>query len=293
MDTDYKFGARQANGKTIVNINGTRDEVDATGDAESPSKLRKSKFEASSADKREPDELARKLITHTTAAGFKKPVLNKVNNSVGKVSNDKPIITGVELKKSFLENNKQDEENVIDTTSVNFKELTKAFGQDVCLRPKPKRSSFNQRPNSLFEHNSSMQNGHVNSSDQHLTNGRQDNSKPKRFTSVVGIQAQSQTNVNFRNDINARGNQLMPTVKGFKIPNTNGGQNYESTKETSNGVQPPRPPTMPVITGVTLKSTTRPKSMPIQMDRRDNLLESIRNFGGRENLKRVSILICN
>ena len=60
----------------------------------------------------------------------------------------------------------------------------------------------------------------------------------------------------------------------------------EFSKESSNDVL--RSPTMPVITGVTLKSA-RPKSMPAQIDQRDILLESIRNFGGRENLKSVSI----
>ena len=55
----------------------------------------------------------------------------------------------------------------------------------------------------------------------------------------------------------------------------------------------PKPPTMPIITGVTLKSVNaRPKSSPpmTQADPRDQLLESIRNFGGREKLRSVSII---
>ncbi|XP_071873898.1 uncharacterized protein isoform X2 [Bombus fervidus] len=290
-DIDYKFGVKQTNSSTIVNINSSKDEVDSNN-VDSSTKMQKSKFEF--LDKKEPNELTKKLISHTTATGFKKPVLNKVNNSEPKVINDKPVVTGVELKKSFLEN-KQDD-NMIDTTPVNFKELTKAFGQDVCLRPKPKRSSTIQRSDSQLENDSNKQN--VHRQDQCLINGYQ-NIKPKRYSSIVGIQ--NEGNLTFRNGLSIKGNQPMPVVKGFKISNTKIGasQSYENqTKEgfkegmkednikgsskDSNGT--PRPPTMPVITGVTLKSA-RPKSMPIQIDQRDVLLESIRNFGGRENLK--------
>ncbi|XP_012240742.1 uncharacterized protein LOC100749763 [Bombus impatiens] len=290
-DIDYKFGVKQTNSTTIVNINSSKDEVDSNN-VDSSTKIQKSKFEF--LDKKEPSELTKKLISHTTATGFKKLVLNKVNNSEPKVTNDKPVVTGVELKKSFLEN-KQDD-NVIDTTPVNFKELTKAFGQDVCLRPKPKRSSTIQRSDSQLENDSSRQNGHRQ--DQCLINGHQ-NIKPKRYSSIVGIQ--NEGNLTFRNGLSIKGHQPMPVVKGFKMSSTKIGasQSYENqTKEgfkeemkednikgsskDSNGT--PRPPTMPVITGVTLKSA-RPKSMPIQIDQRDVLLESIRNFGGRENLK--------
>ncbi|CAK9818252.1 Cordon-bleu protein-like 1 [Anthophora plagiata] len=287
-DTDYKFGSKQGNNKTIVNINGGKDEVDVSNNTEAYAKLQKSQLKTLPTERREPNELTKKLITHTTASGFKKPVLNKINYSEGKLSSDKPVVTGVELKKNFPEN-KQDD-NVIDTTPVNFKELTKAFGQDVCLRQKPKRTNTFQ-----LENDSSKHNGHANS-DQCLTNGYQENSKPKRFTSIVGIQSQSHNNLAFRNGINMKDSQPMPVVKNFKLQNANidGEQNHMtragSTREVfKESMQSPRPPTMPVITGVTLKST-RPKSMPVQVDRRDILLESIRNFGGRENLKSVSIL---
>lgn len=300
MDTDYKFGVKQANNRTIVNISDSKDEVDSFKDTDSSTKIQKSKFEI--IEKKEPNDLTKKLITHTTAIGFKKPALNKVNSSELKVTNDRPVVTAVELKKSFLEN-KQDD-NVIDTTPVNFKELTKAFGQDVCIRAKPKRASTISRSNSQLESDTNKQNRH--NLDQCLTNGHQNNVL-KRFTSIVGIQRQSQGNLTFRNDTNSKGSQPLPVVKGFKISNAKIDGSHEShvnamkeggskevvkedgTKESSkesNGI--PRPPTMPVITGVTLKSA-RPKSMPIQIDQRDILLESIRNFGGRENLKSVSI----
>ncbi|KAK1123482.1 hypothetical protein K0M31_008188 [Melipona bicolor] len=297
MDTDYKFGVKQASNRTIVNISDSKDEVDFFKDADSSTKIQKSKFEI--IEKKEPNDLTKKLITHTTATGFKKPVLNKVNSSEPKVTNDRPVVTGVELKKSFLEN-KQDD-SAIDTTPVNFRELTKAFGQDVCIWAKPKRASTILRSDSQLESDTNKQNGH--NLDQCLTNGHQNN-VPKRFTSVVGIQGQNQGNLTFKNGTNAKGSQPLPFVKGFKISNAkiDGGQRLEShvnamkegSKEIvkedgtkglskeSNGI--PKPPTMPVITGVTLKSA-RPKSMPIQIDQRDILLESIRNFGGRENLK--------
>ncbi|XP_017759005.1 PREDICTED: uncharacterized protein LOC108549933 isoform X4 [Eufriesea mexicana] len=294
-DTDYKFGIKQANSKTIVNINGIKDEVNTSSDEiDNSNKMQKCKFE-------EPDKLNKKLITHTVS-GFKKPILNKINSSESKVTNDKPVVTGVELKKNFMEN-KQDD-NVIDTTPVNFKELTKAFGQDICNRPKPKRSNTIQCSNSSLENDCNKHNGH--NSNQTLTNAYQNTMKPKKFTSIVGIPTQSQSNnVMFRNGLNMKRNQPLPIVRSFKLSNIKiiEGQNNENQtqvlkegskegikedgikrlpKESTNGT--PRPPTMPVITGVTLKSA-RPKSMPVQMDQRDILLESIRNFGGRENLK--------
>ncbi|XP_048516009.1 cordon-bleu protein-like 1 isoform X6 [Athalia rosae] len=126
----------------------------------------------------------------------------------------------------------------------------------------------------------------------------------------------------------SRGN-LMPVVKGFKVttlegegaatlPNNKDKQpnnygrvaigdisngNYVAThnglKKTvvqirgddfTNGIPKP-PPTMPVITGVTLKSTnannSRPKSIGGQADPRSELLEAIKGFGGTSQLRRV------
>ncbi|XP_026670677.1 cordon-bleu protein-like 1 isoform X3 [Ceratina calcarata] len=272
MDTDYKFGIKPINNnnnnRTVININTTsKDEVDASN-IESSVKQR--------ADVPS-NELTKKLITHTTATGFKRPVLNKINPEPRK-SNDKPIVTGVELKKGFAENKDDD---VIDTSPLNFKELTKAFGQDVCLRPKSKRSNTIHRSDSNLENDSRKQNGCVNT--DALTNGHQE--KPRRFTSVVGIQAPG--TLLFRNGLAAKG--PVPVVKGFKIPTAREEQSNSKVDVSKEPKvpQPPRPPTMPVITGVTLKSA-RPKSMPVQTDRRDVLLESIRNFGGRENLKSAS-----
>ncbi|XP_043786282.1 protein cordon-bleu isoform X3 [Apis laboriosa] len=299
MDLDYKFGTQQANSKTIVNVNNIKDEIETSSNSET-FKMQKNKFEITTSDKNKPNDLVKKLITHTTASGFKKSMPNNIIDTNSKVINDKPIVTGVELKKSSPEN-KQDN-NVIDTTPVNFKELTKAFGQDVCLKSKPKQSNIIQR-SEFQQNNCSMQNGH--NLNQCLTNVYQSSLKPKSFTSIAVNPTQNQNNLIFRNGINLKGNQLMPVVKGFKFSNLKSEEDQdqkiqvhvikkdtkigikrddikEFSKESSNDI--PRSPTMPVITGVTLKSA-RPKSMPVQIDQRDILLESIRNFGGRENLK--------
>lgn len=301
MDIDYKFGTQQAK---IVNVNNIKDEIETSSNSETSIKMQKNKFEITTSDKNKPNDLVKKLITHTTASGFKKSMPNNIIDINSKVINDKPIVTGVELKKSSPEN-KQDS-NVIDTTPVNFKELTKAFGQDVCLRSKPKQSNIIQR-SEFQQNNCSMQNGH--NLNQCLTNVYQSSLKPKNFTSIAVNSTQNQNNLIFRNGINLKGNQLMPVVKGFKFSNLKSEEDQdqkiqvhvlkkdtkieikgddikEFSKKSSNNV--PRSPTMPVITGVTLKSA-RPKSMPAQIDQRDILLESIRNFGGRENLKSVSM----
>lgn len=299
MDIDYKFGTQQANSKTIVNVNNIKDEIETSSNSETSIKMQKNKFEITTSDKNKPNDLVKKLITHTTASGFKKSMPNNIIDTNLKVINDKPIVTGVELKKNSPEN-KQDN-NVIDTTPVNFKELTKAFGQDVCLRSKPKQPNIIQR-SEFQQNNCSMQNGH---NLNQITNVYQSSLKPKSFTSIAVNPTQNQNNLIFRNGINLKGNQLMPVVKGFKFSNlkseedqdqkiqvhvikkdtkigVKGNDIKEFSKESSNDVS--RSPTMPVITGVTLKSA-RPKSMPAQIDQRDILLESIRNFGGRENLK--------
>ncbi|XP_076651967.1 uncharacterized protein LOC143358595 isoform X2 [Halictus rubicundus] len=277
-DAEPKLGVPKTINRTIVNINGTRDERDGPSDHDDHKQpqtvLDKSrKIAATSLERREPNELAKKLITHTTATGFKKPVLNKVH------VDPKPVVTGVELKKSSADSKQEDV--VIDTTPVNFKELTKAFGQDVTLRPKPKRNILNRRSDLQLENNFPNC-AKVNGSNDHLTNGSQDSLKPKRFTTVVGLQPHNQAPL--RNGFNLKNDQSLPIVKGFKISNGDQNNHNKELPRESSVPQPPRPPTMPVITGVTLKSA-RPKSMPVQVDSRDVLLESIRNFGGRGNLK--------
>lgn len=143
------------------------------------------------------------------------------------------------------------------------------------------------------------------------------NSEGNQFGSIVGTNSLNHRHhrdqtarwngiTNPRNDPKAHPVPIaampMPVVKGFKVSTTPfkeskvivNADKVDQTKRVDEALPPPPPPppkapTMPVIMGVTLKSAkARPKSMPINVDSRDMLLESIRNFGGRGKLKNVS-----
>ncbi|KAJ8687961.1 hypothetical protein QAD02_023756, partial [Eretmocerus hayati] len=225
---------------------------------------------------------------------------------------------------------KKDDEPSVDTSSVSFKELTKAFGQaNVRMRPKP---VLGPRPNVLHRHSeyldrpkqsgfSDLQSSTTSTScgvnQKQILNG----STPsiKRYTSVVGIN--NNINSSSNNSNNGISNNANKVEAGFRFSNPKNDVNDQYSNNNVNNVaqhtnfrfangQPkvptvpksfssgqkdrepvvPRPPTMPIITGVTLKSVSaRSKSNPllIQQDPRDQLLESIRNFGGRDRLKKA------
>lgn len=335
MDTDYKLGKNNASGnKTVVNINGTKEERDTfnytNNNSDKYNVVNNRSYNEIKINSKRHDELSQKLpITHTVASDSKKLISNRVNVSVDstRMDEDRPVVTGVELKKSFVEVKETPKNSAgeIDTTPVNFRELTKTFGQHVNFKPKPKRANVNRHSANyhgvqLEETDTSIkQNGHAKFAkasnenenlphkSQPLTNGTQQNSLLRKFTSVVGVNgtgqnfAQQNDTVILRSNVNnAKINPLMPVVKGFKISvnesKMNNGQVNQNGLSAIDGsrkdIQPPKPPTMPVITGVTLKNASaRPKSMPVQIDSRDMLLESIRNFGGREKLKSVSTLL--
>ncbi|EFN65152.1 Cordon-bleu protein-like 1 [Camponotus floridanus] len=325
MDTDYKLGRNNTNSsKTIVNINSAKSEKDFTNYASNVSNKNntaKHEINVNSSANKNPDELTRKLITHTTASGFKAPMPNRVNAFDSTKNKDRPFVMGVELKKTFVELPKNSE-NEIDTP-INFRELTNSFGQNVNFKQKPKRTNLNRHSANCdiqldkiegTVDTSVKQNGHpkfakapnqndLSSKNQSWMHDIQENSQAKRFTSVVGVNGTSQNfrpqnetslKCNISNSI--RINPPMPVVKGFKIPigdskmNNNQIKHKElSAMDSYNDIQSCKPPTMPIITGVTLKNTsTRPKSAPVQLDSRDTLLESIRNFGGREKLKSIA-----
>lgn len=326
MDTDYKLGRNNTNtSKTIVNINSTNEEDFTNYASNKNNSLHEIKINSST--NKNPDELTRKLITHTTASGFKTPSrVNTYDSTKKDGSFQRPFVMGVELKKTFIEMPKEmskNSENEI--TPINFRELTNSFSQNMNFKQKPKRSNINRHSANDVQldkiertaESNVMQNGHtfvkasnqneLSSKNQSWMHDIQENSQAKRFTSVVGVNG---TNQNFRpqsemplkckisNSIKI--NPPMPVVKGFKIPITDSKMNNNQIKHNelstidnySENIQSSKPPTMPVITGVTLKNTSaRPKSVPVQLDSRDMLLESIRNFGGREKLKNVSILL--
>ncbi|XP_014296168.1 probable serine/threonine-protein kinase DDB_G0282963 isoform X4 [Microplitis demolitor] len=219
---------------------------------------------------------------------------------------DKPVVTNVELKKSHNDKPefKVDDDNKIDTRPVNFKELTQTFGQ-VNLRTKtPKYINNTNRYSDIFDPRSSESvnknppklsttNGSINP----IANGG------KKYTSVVDIDTQHLANgfggqKKFNNTV-TKLNGPATAPKGFKIQfndpgklNSNSSANFIQKEIVKVNSHVPPPPTMPIITGVTLKNnnncrkSSRPLSVPGK-DPRDQLLESIRGFG-RDKLRNVS-----
>ncbi|XP_047363933.1 E3 ubiquitin-protein ligase RBBP6 isoform X8 [Vespa velutina] len=296
-------------------------------------------------DKRDTDDLADKLKNDATIVfGTKRTTFNETIALESKKNEERPIVTSVELKKTgvkekedthkkSMKDNEKDNEKLIDTTPLNFQELTKAFRIDIDHRIKP----MSQRANTNRHYGSQeflrkkvddtrKQNGqpmndefsfkrNIFQKDNALINGNRNinaNSEGNQFGSFVGINSvnhrrsfnqdqtvQRKNNVTLRNN-NANGIKPhpipIPVVKGFKVST----MPFKESKVIKAEIKvnqndevvealPPKAPTMPVIMGVTLKSTNaRPKSMPINVDPRDMLLESIRNFGGRGKLKNIA-----
>lgn len=328
MDTDYKLGGNNMNSsKTVVNINSTKNEKDFANYVSNVNKnnIAKHEIKINSSANKNPDELTKKLITHTTASGFKTPMSSRVNMIDSTKDKDRPFVMGVELKKTSIEMPKEmskNGENEIDT-SINFRELTNTFAQHMNFKQKPKRANINYSNCNIqmdkiekTAESNVKQNGHVmfakvsnqndlSSKSQFYKHDTQGNAQTKKFTSVVGVNGTSQNfrpqnetflKCNINNSIKI--NPPMPVVKGFKIPITESKVNNNEIKHnelstidgSSEDMHPSKFPTMPVIMGVTLKNANaKPTSVSVQLDSRDTLLESIRNFGGREKLKSVSI----
>ncbi|XP_043466045.1 protein cordon-bleu isoform X5 [Leptopilina heterotoma] len=315
MDTDYKLGVNNTSGsKTIVNLNGSRNERDPINTQEITSRtLPKNTINGfkEKETKSESNDFSKKAITQTTITAFKKPtIINKMNYTDS--TEVKPIVTSVELKKLDKSENHE-----IETKSIKFEELSKTFGQEVRLRTKPKSSISQNRHSEYFGRNSEIVNNIVNAGNNNNNNNNKQNGYQeannhvttfngtqnipiKKYTSVVGINSQSNNNFRFQNGQLSKNNNVtsmringpMPIVKGFnvlpsQISTVTVKQNESSVVDSSkNDARIPKPPTMPIITGVTLKSANaRPKSMPVNIDPRDQLLESIRNFGGRDKLR--------
>ncbi|KAL0110437.1 hypothetical protein PUN28_013808 [Cardiocondyla obscurior] len=313
-DTDYKLGKSSTNdNKITVNINGTKNERDIANYSSNAGKnITKHEFNIDSFENAKLDE----LIAHTATSNFK----NRVSIAPDMEKNEnKPVVMGIELKRSYktskeiLKNN----ENEVDTTPMSFKELTKTFGQHGNFKQKPKHSNINRfsvdciQPSNIerITNSNAEENDYAwfakptNQNDfsfksQSEAHAIHQNSRAKTYTSVIGINGTNQ-NLESQNEMflkcnNAiKINSSIPIVKGFKVSTTDStinnnqiNQNGLSTVDGFNkNAQSFKPPTIPVITGVTLKNTnSRPKSMPVQ-NPRDMLMESIRNFGGREKLK--------
>nr|XP_050862184.1 uncharacterized protein LOC127069342 isoform X3 [Vespula vulgaris] len=294
-------------------------------------------------DKRDADDLASKLLVDKAVSAFKRATFDETIAPESTKSEERPVVTSFELKKTVvrekedatvkrsMRDEKKDDENLIDTTPLNFQELTRAFRTDIEHRAKPQRSNatngrsdcygsqhefvrktlepkkrngqatpdeFSFKRN-LFQRDNASVNGNRNANP---------NSEGHQFGSIVGMNSldrrhrdqigQRSDNVSFRNNANGTKAHPMtvPVVKGFKasttpFKETPKGINVDKVDRNKEVVEalPPKAPTMPVIMGVTLKSANaRPKSMPISVDSRDMLLESIRNFGGRGKLKNTA-----
>ncbi|KAL6437141.1 hypothetical protein ACFW04_005015 [Cataglyphis niger] len=325
MDTDYKLGGNNTNSsKSVVNINSTKNEKDFANYVSNVNKnnIAKQEIKINSSANKNPDELTKKLITHTTASGFKTPMSSRINMIDSTKDKDRPFVMGVELKKTSIEMPKEiskNSENEIDT-SINFRE-SNTFAQH--MKQKPKRANINYSSNSNIQMDNKIekteepnvkQNGHakfakvpnqndLSSKSQFYKQDTQGNAQIKKFTSVVGVNGTSQ---NFRpqnetflkcNINSVKINPPMPVVKGFKIPITESKVNNNEIKHnelstidgSSEDMHPSKFPTMPVIMGVTLKNANaKSTSVSVQLDSRDTLLESIRNFGGREKLKSIA-----
>ena len=300
MDTDYKFATNNTSGsKTLVNLN----DANLSKPEEPQNKSATPKFAT--------------IVPKTNGTSApKKSTENKI-----KLPETKPIVTSVALKKTPVDRqngeNNDDDDVKIDTKPVNFAELTKTFGEEVCLRSKSKRMLQNRHSDyygtTTFATQTS-QNGPSYLANANNSTGPVDFTKNprfnnagttpiKRYTSVVGIQSHygnDNGDTSTRSQSSMKLNGLMPVVKGFKIQvnkpmsesvvDSSRAMPVVDVAKKSGSAVPPPPPTMPVITGVTLKnSTARPKSLPLSnKDPRDQLLESIRNFGGREKLRNLS-----
>ncbi|XP_046594951.1 mucin-5AC isoform X1 [Neodiprion lecontei] len=292
-------------------------------------------------DRKEPNELARTLITRTTASGFKRPASIAVFESSVTISGEKEtqkrpeVVNGTGNQE---ESNKASAatESEVDTRPLSFKELKQAFAreQNGSVQPVPKFGSLGRRAENsisgtLVRRDNESEN---QTSFRNEVNGQRGENKTVASEKKNFVTPANRGTAVFQHDVlgtarrTSRGT-LMPVVKGFKvvpseeepvtlsqdkphihrvaigdISNGNYVAAHNGLRKTvvqikgdnqisnSNNIPKP-PPTMPVITGVTLKSTNanaRPKSMIVAADPRNDLLESIRGFGGSGQLRHVS-----
>ncbi|XP_034934950.1 cordon-bleu protein-like 1 isoform X4 [Chelonus insularis] len=268
------------------------------------------------------NEVAKKVINTSISnkeLGFNNLGFAKLRSA--SKDEDKPVVTNMELKKCYIDKPEfNDDDAKIDTRPVNFQELTQAFGQ-INLRTKSKYKNSQNRHSDYLD---SRLNHDITDKNMAKTTGCKNSSESKnpivkRYTSVIDIDNQHLTNGMKKNNtekipINSFNNYIpemnrhsstTTTVinKDFQIysykdtpKNANLSAKNNENKEikllVNNKINShiPTPPSMPIITGVTLKSNNvRPKSMPVCNDPRDQLLESIRSFG-RDKLRNVKIV---
>lgn len=196
-------------------------------------------------------------------------------------------------------NRRTDEESRVDTSSVKFSELARTFESNVNVdSAKLRRASaqpivrVNPQVIRQFEHipekrllaaSASVPTNGSSSNNINNNNVRNQLNPAKRYTSVVGINGNNEEPRVVSNNYSS-GNHA-PLAKSY----SSSADSRQQVPTAENEFKVPKPPTLPVITGVTLKSANARsvKQIPIQVDPRDQLLDSIKNFGGLANLKKV------
>ncbi|KAL6259942.1 hypothetical protein P5V15_009852 [Pogonomyrmex californicus] len=319
-DTDYKLGRSNT---TIINLNDTKNKKETENFIGNVNMNNiEHEFKIDSLTNNNLDELSTKKLI--TTSNFK--MSNQIHTESDLTKNEnRPIVMGVELKKTFIKTPKEilkSDENVVDTTPINLKELTNTFGQYVNFnKQKPKRASINKsstdhritqtddikgfmnsniKENSYTRFTKTINHNDLPFKSEFETHNVQQNLRAKRFTSIVDVNGTSQ-NLESQQEMPLRYNikkaitvnPLVPVVKGFKLPEDSKTKNNQINHNGlsmvdgfNKNIQFSKSPTMPVITGVMLKNANaRSKSISVELDSRDMLLESIRNFGGREKLR--------
>lgn len=226
-------------------------------------------------DKRDADDLASKLLVDKAVSAFKRATFDETIAPESK-SEERPVVTSFELKKTVvrekedatvkrsMRDEKKDDENLIDTTPLNFQELTRAFRTDIEHRAKPQRSNATNGRSDCYgsQHEfvrktlePKKRNGQATpdefsfkrnlfQKDNASVNGNRNanpNSEGHQFGSIVGMNSldrrhrdqigQRSDNVSFRNNANGTKAHPMtvPVVKGFKVSTT-------PFKETPKGI---------------------------------------------------------
>ncbi|PSN52777.1 hypothetical protein C0J52_07486 [Blattella germanica] len=292
-----------------------------------------------------PAPLTMHLVSHSAAPTVRKPTATvvqkfeevkakepKVASTVGfrtpqhSDPSRVPIVRAVELKKSFIQqqnlhksttvlngDSHVDQRNGEDETFAGVNSLAKRFSfaapSSNSSRPTRPVSSYSKVENQA----SSM--GIKSVSSTNLNVNTNNDTKSRRYTSVVGIGSDSDHSLSSTSFREPRGpsvvrvngfaapKQLMPVVKGFQFaaPAANR-DNQPQRSDSMSGIRPrkieqnhseeskPEPPPPPPLAASMRKSTARPrpKTLPAAMPNpRDQLMDAIRNFGGREKLRQV------
>lgn len=319
-DIDYKFEKNQAPEtkvhEQVMNVYSSKP---------TPAKTEKTASLENRELRREPNEMTKTFIARTSAAGFKRPA------SIAVVENISTFAQTMERKEETKMKEEEIDTRPINFKELKEAFGKDHKANSSALQFVPKYGSLARRSETLtgrfaVRRDSTASSNGVESEVPGILNKAENSVEKRNFVIPanrgIGVGLQQQENLRKT----SRG-MPMPVVKGFKLPatenetqihqekrpsfrvaigdisNGNHAPNYARKNHTiqvnadtiiknSTGIPKP-PPTMPIITGVTLKSTSansRPKSAVVELDPRNQLLESIRGFGGKNQLRKVSFI---